>query len=208
MGNSRSLIAAFALVASGCSADLWSTPDQRGQRAFDSGRFDDAAEQYRDPLRRGVALFRAKRFEEAAAAFGRTATAAGAYNRGNAQVLLGQYEPAIESYDRALALHPDWIAALENREIARVRLERLAPADDDAGGTGGKLEADDYVIDAAKPADPGGPGEPIEVGDGERVQDESLRALWLHRVETRPQDFLRAKFAYQLARRNAGKAGE
>ena len=208
MGSSRSSIAAFVLVAAGCSTDLWSTPDQRGQRAFDNGRFDEAAEQFRDPLRRGGALFRAGRFEEAAAAFGRTATAEGAFDRGNAQVFLGKYESAMESYDRALVLRPNWAVALENREIARVRLERLAPADDDAGGTGGQLEADDYVIDATKPADPGDAGEPIEVGDGDRVQDESLRALWLHRVETRPQDFLRAKFSYQLARQNSGESDE
>ncbi len=208
MHSSRLWIAALTLLAAGCSADLWSTPDQRGQRALDSGRFDDAAEQYRDSMRRGVALFRAGRFEEAAAAFGRSATAEGAFDRGNALVFLGKYEPAMESYDRALALRPNWTAALVNREIARVRLERLAPAGDDAGGTGGKLEADDYVIDATKPADPGDPGEPIEVGDGDRVQDESLRALWLHRVETRPQDFLRAKFSYQLARQNAGEGDE
>lgn len=30
------------------------------------------------------------------------------------------------------------------------------------------------------------------------MSDEAVRALWLKRVQTRPADFLRAKFAYQL----------
>ncbi len=30
------------------------------------------------------------------------------------------------------------------------------------------------------------------------MSDEAVRALWLKRVQTRPADFLRVKFAYQL----------
>ena len=129
-------------------------------------------------------------------------TAAGAFDRGNALVFLGKYESAIQSYDRSLELRPEWPEAAANREIARIRLERLAPAEDDAGGTGGKLEADDFVIDGSEP---GASGEPIEVGEGEKLGESELRAMWLRRVETKPRDFLRAKFAFQEARRAAGE---
>jgi len=30
------------------------------------------------------------------------------------------------------------------------------------------------------------------------MSDASIRALWLRRVQTKPADFLRARFAYQL----------
>jgi Ca-activated chloride channel family protein len=33
------------------------------------------------------------------------------------------------------------------------------------------------------------------------MSDEELRAVWLRQVQTKPADFLAAKFAYQLAMR-------
>ena len=39
--------------------------------------------------------------------------------------------------------------------------------------------------------------------------DDAVRALWLKRVQTRPADFLRARFGYQLeAQQKAGKGSE
>ncbi|MEM9382596.1 MAG: tetratricopeptide repeat protein [Planctomycetota bacterium] len=198
MPRSASLLVLAALAAAGCSPDLWSTPDQRGDRLLREGRAEEAARAYEDPFRRGVAHYRAKDFEAAAAEFGRAPTPEGAFDRGNALVLLGRYEDAIASYDAALAARPGWREAGENRAIALVRKERLAPSEDDAGGTGGKLEADDFVIDGK--SEPGDVGEPIEVGDGDRLAQDELQALWLRRVETKPADFLRAKFAQQFAR--------
>ena len=40
----------------------------------------------------------------------------------------------------------------------------------------------------------------IELGTGDQLSDESLRELWLQRVQTKPADFLRVKFSYQLSR--------
>jgi Ca-activated chloride channel family protein len=36
------------------------------------------------------------------------------------------------------------------------------------------------------------------VAGGDPLSDEELRGLWLRRVQTKPADFLRAKFAYQV----------
>lgn len=179
--------------------DLWLTPDQQGQLKFNDGEFAQAAKRYSDPMHRGVAHFRAGEFEAAAAAFGQMNSPETAFNRGNALVMLGQYEPAIASYDRALQAQPGWAAAAENKRTAEVRLERLAPPEDDAGGTGGKLGADDIVLDER-----GERGSENQVVEGEQANsDEEIRALWLRRVQTRPADFLRAKFAFQLARQRA-----
>ena len=149
---------------------LWLTPDQRGRVLIDEGRAADAAKAFHDPLWRGVALFRAGEFKEAAQAFAARDTAVGAFDQGNALVMLGQYDDALKRYDRALALRPGWEAALNNREIARIRGERKKTE----GG-------EDTTVEAAQP-----------------MSDEAVRALWLKRVQTRPADFLRAKFAYQL----------
>ena len=124
-----------------------------------------------------------------------------AFNRGNALVMLGKYDEAIGSFDRALQLQPGWQAAEENRALAVARRDQLKPPDDDAGGTGGQLEADEIVFDdrAKESSDT----QEVEAGTGEPMSDESLRELWLKRVKTDPRDFLRVKFAYQLSRRDA-----
>ena len=42
---------------------------------------------------------------------------------------------------------------------------------------------------------------------GEKLSDEELREVWLRQVQTKPADFLRAKFAYQHAMRQAKPEG-
>lgn len=186
-------------------ADWWLTPDQQGKRLFEKGEFLAAAVAFEDPARRGAAYFRGGDFESAASVYGRLRTPEAAYNRGNALVMLGRYEEAIESYGRALEGRPDWAEAEQNLGIARVRLERLAPPDDDAGGTGGMLEADELVFDDTGRVNESG-SEAVTAG-GE-MSEEELRAVWLRRVENDPADFLRARFAYQLYRDEQEAAGE
>lgn len=199
----KTALAGAIVLLAGCGdgawTDLWSRPERRAQVHFDAGRFAEAAEEFTDPLRRGVALYRAGEFEEAAAVLGRDSSAEGAFNRGDALILLGEYTEAMKSFDRALALRPGWREAEENRELARLREELRNPEVEDVGGTGGQLGADEIVFDD-QPRKGGGDPETVEVDQGAPLSDEELRALWLRKVDTRPADFLRAKFAYQLAR--------
>lgn len=183
--------------------DWWLTPDQQGQRLLSQDRPAEAAERFSTPDRIGAALFAAGDFEGAAGAFGRMRGPEGAYNRGNALIMLGKYEEAIESYDTALQQRPDWRAAQENRAIARARLAALAPAEDDAGGTGGMLGADEIVMDSSGRVAEGGTEVVVEAED-QAMDEEAMRALWLRRVDTEPGRFLAAKFAAQLA--NAERA--
>jgi Ca-activated chloride channel family protein len=194
-----------SVAQAGWLLDLWLTPDQQAQRAFDAGDFERAAGLYRDPLRAGVALYRAGDFERAAWTFGHADSAEAHYNRGNALLLLGLYDAAIAAYDQALARRAEWVEALENRTLAEQRKARLEFSGDDAGGTGGKLAADDYVFDAG-PSSGGDSGEEqvLEEGAGDPMSDERLRELWLRRVQTRPADFLAARFARQLQLREEG----
>ena len=188
--------AAFA----GWFADLWVTPDQRAQRQFDRDEYASAAREFTDPMRRGVAHYRAAAFDDAAAEFGRVGTPEGAFNQGNAYLMRGKYADAIASYDRALDQRPDWQAAEDNRAIAVVRMDRMAPPEDDAGGTGAMLEADEIVFDESGQRSG---GQQVTADEsGAQMSDEEIQALWLRRVQTKPADFLRTKFAYQAAAAN------
>ena len=71
---------------------------------------------------------------------------------------------------------------------------------DDAGGTGGKLEADRIVFDErAKNAKQTMSAEEL-AAQADKVQglsDQQLQTMWMRRVQTTPGDFLRLKFSYQ-----------
>jgi Ca-activated chloride channel family protein len=188
----------FAVFGPARRPELWRTLDQRADHLFREGKYDEAAKAYTDPARQGVALYRAGDFKAAAAAFARDGAPEGAYNRGNALVMQGKYDDAIKSYDRALSLRPGWKDAEENRAIAVIRRERLKTEGGDA--TGGQVKADDVVFGKGKDQT----GEEVQVAGGDPLSDDQLRALWLRRVQTKPADFLRAKFAYQLEEREDG----
>ena len=177
------------------------TPDQHGYRLFAQANYAQAGTRFVDPMWRGTSLFRDGEFEAAASLFAGYDTAEGAFNQGNALVMQGQYEAAVARYARALELRPDWEDATVNRDIAQARAEALKKEGGDM--TGGKLGADDVVFDQGKP--PPSAGEE-RVQEAQGGSDAELRAIWLRQVQTRPADFLRAKFAYQYAtREQAGK---
>lgn len=174
------------------------TPDQQGYRLFKQENYKQAAARFADPMWQGIALFRQGEFEKAASLFTGYDTADAAFAQGNALVMQGRYEAAVERYARALQLKPGWEDASVNREIALVRAELLKKE----GGemTGGKMGADEIVFDKGK-AQPS--AEKEQVQGGQEADDAELRSIWLRQVQTKPADFLRAKFAYQYASRDA-----
>jgi len=193
------LIIILIATVTGCKPGFWLTPGQEGDRLMKAEKFQEAAKAYHDPLRKGVAFFRAGNFESAVSQFNRTNTAEAFFNKGNSLVMLGKYEDAVSSYDRALDFRPKWLEAEENREIARTRAKRIERHGGDM--TGGKLGADDIVFDR------GGKNESeqketFESESGQPLSDEQLRELWLRRLQTTPADFLRAKFAYQYNKKD------
>ena len=188
-------------------ADLWFTPDQQGQRLMDRGEYQQAAGKFKTPERIGAALFLAGDFEAAASVLGRSSSADAHYNRGNAFVMLGDYEAAITAYRDAISKRPGWSEAEQNLQIAILRKQALAPPDDDYGGTGGQLEADEIVFDQTGRVNKSSSTEVIDAAQQQQGED-AMRAMWLRKVETRPADFLAARFNYQLATRESAAPEE
>lgn len=172
---------------------LWFTPDQQGQRYFERGEFAEAAKIFRDPFRQGTAWYRAGEFEKSAQSFARRDTAEAHYNQGNAWLMHGDYVAAIASYDRALEKHPDWKQPAENRALALSRAKMVEQNGGDMGDQ--KIGADKTVFDKKAKNE----GQDTETAGGKTLSDQEIQALWLRRVQTRPADFLKAKFAYQQA---------
>ncbi len=165
---------------------------------FKQERYETAATHFADPMWRGIALFRQGDFEQAESLFAGYDNPDAAFAQGNALVMQGKYQAAADRYARALQLHPGWEDAVINHEIAMARAEMLKS--EGGEGTGGKLGADEIVFEQGTPPQSAGEEQvTAESGAGHAEQ----QAIWLRQVQTRPADFLRAKFAHQFAARNA-----
>ena len=189
----------WAQAGEGAWSKLWFTPDQQGQRLFKRGEFVAAAQAFHDPMWQGAAWYRAGEFEKAAQAFARRDSAEAHFNQGNAWLMRGKYETAVACYDRALAKRPDWKEAIENRNLAAARAKMVEQKGGDLGDQ--KLGADKIVFDKNKKNE----GQDTDVTGGKALSDQEIQALWLRRVQTKPADFLKAKFAYQEAMQQEGR---
>lgn len=183
-------------TAHSSSGGIFLTADQQGQRHFQRKEYREAAVLFQDPMWQGTALYRDGEFEKAARAFSRRDTAEAHFNQGNALLMHGDYEGAITCYDQALERRAEWNAAVENRAIAVARGERTRAEGGDMGDQ--TLGADDMVFDLNANNEE---GQDTQVTSSQAMSDQQIQALWLRRVQTRPADFLKAKFTYQQAAR-------
>ena len=101
--------------------DLWATGDQQGAEALELDNAERAKSLFTHPQWRGSAAYRAADYETAAETFFTDETANGLYNSGNALAKSGDFDSAIEAYERALELEPALEDAIFNRDL----LEKL-----------------------------------------------------------------------------------
>lgn len=189
------LIVLFGPWFRGTSYAQWFLSDSHlGYWYFSKRDYAKAAEAYRDPFAKGVAFYRAGDFKSAAAVFGEVSSADGYYNRGNALLMQGSYDLAIESYQRALEERPDWGVAKTNLSIAIARKERLKQ--EGGEGTDGKLGADDIVFDQSKNKSDQQKQQTEQIDGGELTEAEK-QAMWLRKVQTQPGQYLKMKFQFQ-----------
>ena len=114
----------------------------------------------------------------------------------------GKYDQAVERFDRALELNPELEAARINRNIAIARAKLVEKKGGDMGQQ--EIGADEIVFDKNKKSG----GQDTETEGSQPLSDSEMQALWLRRVQTKPADFLKAKFAYQLSAGEQEGGGE
>jgi Ca-activated chloride channel family protein len=104
--------------------NFWSTADQKGAKALAEGDAARAATLFEAPDWRGTAHYEAGDFRSSSAEFGKLESADALYNRGNALALSGDFQGAIDSYDKSLEVEPDRQDAIDNRELVKSLLEQ------------------------------------------------------------------------------------
>ncbi len=140
LGFRRGAFAAVALLIVPLPAeasfwdDLWQRPDQQAIEALEEGEPDLAAALFQDPGWQAVAKFRAQDYAGAVEGFAQFDDPDGNYNLGNALAFKGDYETALQAYERTLAQQPDHEDALHNQEIVRQLLEQQQSSEEQSEG--------------------------------------------------------------------------
>jgi Ca-activated chloride channel family protein len=99
--------------------DLWSRPDQRAARQFESGAVQASAGQFQDRAWRAAASYRSGDFHAALDSLSGLKGMDADYNRGNALARLGQLQEAADAYEDVLRQAPDQADARHNLELVR-----------------------------------------------------------------------------------------
>ena len=103
--------------------DLWQTTDQQAANAYQQGDYATAAQKFENPDWKASALYRAGQYEPAAELFSGAGTSDGDYNLGNALARAGEFQKAIDAYDRALEQRPGDSDVQFNRDLVAKLLE-------------------------------------------------------------------------------------
>lgn len=190
------LLQLFYALAGGCYwQDLWLSRDQQGAWYFEQGLYSQAAARFESPPLVALADYAAENFERAAQYYSRQHTAVAYYNLANSLAHQEYYGRASEVYKFALLVQPEWPEAQANLDLVTALQIKDTESQEEEGGSDGELGADDIDFDLKKQEQEQA-SQVDEMGDGE-LGKEQLQELWLRRLNTRPVDFLRRKFAYQ-----------
>ncbi len=104
-------------------SNLWQRPDQRAAASVHAEKYDDQVLQ-KFPQWNGIALYRSQEFSQAATEFSHSDDAVSIYNRGNALAMSGDYSEAVDQFETALQIDPDFESARFNLDIVRRLLQQ------------------------------------------------------------------------------------
>jgi len=177
---------------------LLMTPDQLGYKYYQKKAYLKAAEVFENSSFKAASFFRAGEFKKAKAVYQNSTTKVDTYNLGNAFVMLGEYDNAIKSYERALKIDPHFKEAQENLKVAKARKILKEPENDGEQGVG-ELGADEIVFDNKA-------GKGVDDDKSATQEATSQNPNWLDRLQTGPRDFLKNKFRFQYERQEHSDA--
>ena len=168
---------------------LFITSDQLGYRHYENKNYSDAAKNFENISYKGASYFKAAEFKKAKSLYQNLSTKEDTYNLGNTFVMLGEYDNAIKTYERALKIDPNFKKAQENLIVAKARKILKEPENDGQQGVGA-LGADEIVYDNTE-------GKGVDDDTSASQDTTSGNPNWLDRLQTGPKDFLKNKFRYQ-----------
>jgi Ca-activated chloride channel family protein len=106
--------------------DLWHTPDQQAQQAFNKQQYGQAAAQFQSPEWQAAAQYKAEKYQQAAETLQplEHPSADIYYNQATALAKAGKLEQALKTYQKALQLNPEHQDALYNKNLVEEALQK------------------------------------------------------------------------------------
>lgn len=177
---------------------LFITSDQLGYHQYKEKQYAQAAKSFEDHSFKGASFYRNAEFKKAKSVYQNLSSKEDTYNLGNVFVMLGDYDSAIKTYERALKIDPNFKEAQENLVIAKARKILKEPENDGEQGVGA-LGADEIVYDNTE-------GKGVDDDTSAAKDTETGNPNWLDRLQTGPKDFLKNKFRYQYQMKESSHA--
>ena len=99
--------------------DLWKTRDQQAKEAMESGDYDKAIELFEDSEWLAAAHYKAGNYRQSANGYNNNSDIDHLYNHANSLAKIGQFEEAIENYEKVIAEEPNAEDALYNLNLLK-----------------------------------------------------------------------------------------
>ena len=99
--------------------DLWKTRDQQAKEAMESGDYDKAIELFEDSEWQAAAHYKAGNYRKSANGYNNNSNIDHLYNHANSLAKIGQFEEAIENYEKVIAEEPNAEDALYNLNLLK-----------------------------------------------------------------------------------------
>ena len=99
--------------------DLWKTRDQQAKEAMESGDYDKAIELFEDSEWLAAAHYKAGNYRQSANGYNKNSNIDHLYNHANSLAKIGQFEEAIENYEKVIAEEPNAEDALYNLNLLK-----------------------------------------------------------------------------------------
>ena len=99
--------------------DLWKTRDQQAKEAMESGDYDKAIELFEDSEWLSAAHYKAGNYRQSANGYNNNSNIDHLYNHANSLAKIGQFEEAIENYEKVIAEEPNAEDALYNLNLLK-----------------------------------------------------------------------------------------
>ena len=99
--------------------DLWKTRDQQAKEAMESGDYDKAIELFEDSEWLAAAHYKAGNYRQSANGYNNNSNIDHLYNHANSLAKIGQFEEAIENYEKVIAEEPNAEDALYNLNLLK-----------------------------------------------------------------------------------------
>jgi len=115
--------------------DLWKTRDQQAKEAMESGDYDKAIELFEDSEWLAAAHYKAGNYRQSANGYNNNSNIDHLYNHANSLAKIGQFEEAIENYEKVIAEEPNAEDALYNLNLLKDLLsENQSPEENNDDG--------------------------------------------------------------------------